>query len=179
MNRFSFFVAVFLLCVVSTYAVKVVDVDVICKNVDNTPFCLNFLKLKHGVDLVTLAQCTIDAVRIKATSIVNLTTSLISQGGIDSEAKAHYESCLGYFGWDGALSDLVTAEKYLKSEDYYSVINVASTLIVDYMYCVEGESPGELPYPDKTKIPKYAKFIKEVAAILLSISHLLLKKVVV
>ncbi|XP_058746631.1 uncharacterized protein LOC131619561 [Vicia villosa] len=177
MNRFSFFVAVFLLCVVNTYAVKVVDVNSICKNVVNPPFCLKFLKLKQGVDLVTLAQYTINVARIKATSIVNLTTTLISQGDIGVVAKAHYEICLEYFGSSGALRELKYAEEYLKGGDYFSLKEQVRYLINDYANCVSTESSSrDEPFDDKTRIPKWAESIKDFAFILISISDFLLKK---
>jgi pectinesterase inhibitor-like protein len=100
--------------------VKVVDVDIICKNVtDNPSFCFTLLKSKHGADLVTLAQYTIDVARINLTNTVDLIKKLISQSGKDLKAKYHYEYCLSLFGIKGALSRLVDGKQYLKKRDYH------------------------------------------------------------
>jgi pectinesterase inhibitor-like protein len=94
MIRFSCLMVVFLLCVVSSYAVKVVDVDTICKNVTSNPsFCFTLLKSKHAADLVTLAQYTIDVARSNVTNVVNLIKKLISQSGSDLNPKNCYENC--------------------------------------------------------------------------------------
>jgi pectinesterase inhibitor-like protein len=169
MIRFSCFMVVFLLCFVSSYAVKVVDVDSICKNVtDNPSFCFTLLKSKHGADLVTLAQYTIDVARINVTNIVNLIKTLISQSGSDPKAKSHYENCLSSFGTEnnGALSMLVDAEQYLKNRDYDEFGEQVVGLFADYTSCIETDSPDDPPFPDKSLLPKYAGVFRDVVEIM-------------
>jgi len=170
MIRFSSLVVVFLLSCVSSYASKVVDVDTICKNVDNPSFCLTLLKSKHGADLVTLAQYTIDVAKIDLTNVINILKKLISQSG--SNAKDHYEYCLSLFGTGngGARISLVDAQRYLKSGDYYGLRAQASSIISDYSPCITGGTPGVDPYPDKSILSKYAEVVFNVADIMLFIS---------
>ncbi|MCI15096.1 pectinesterase inhibitor 2-like, partial [Trifolium medium] len=168
MIRFSLFTVVFLLCVVSSYAIKVVDVDTICKNVnDNPPFCLNLLKSKNGTDLVTLAQYTITVARIDLTNTVNVINKLISQSGSDLKAKDHYEYCLSLFGagGGGALCLLGDGEQYLKNGDYDSFNVQVNSIIADYSDCINGGTPGIPPYHDKSVLPKYAEVVHDVVDI--------------
>ncbi|PNX70192.1 pectinesterase inhibitor 2-like protein [Trifolium pratense] len=170
MIRFS---VVFLLCVVSSYAIKVVDVDTICKNVnDNPPFCLNLLKSKNGTDLVTLAQYTITVARIDLTTTVNVINKLISQSGSDLKAKDHYEYCLSLFGTGGggALSLLGDGEQHLKNGDYDSFNVQVNSIIADYSECIKGRTPGVPPYDDKSVLPKYAEVVHDVVDILSAIA---------
>jgi pectinesterase inhibitor-like protein len=156
---------------------KVVDIDTICKNVTNNPsFCFTLLKSKHGADLVTLAQYTIDVARINVTNIVNLIKTLISQSGSDPKAKSHYENCLSLFGTGdgGALSELVDAEKYLKSGEYISFRVQVNNMIADYSYCITGGDPSVPPYQDRSVLPKYAEVVHDVVDILSSIALFLL-----
>ncbi|WJX58946.1 hypothetical protein P8452_44346 [Trifolium repens] len=172
MIRFSCFMVVFLLCVVSSYAVKVVDVDSICKNVtDNPSFCFTLLKSKHGADLVTLAQYTIDVARINVTNIVNLIKTLISQSGSDLKAKNYYENCLSSFGTEhGAVGRLVDSEQYLKNRDYEEFGYQVDRLFADYQSCIETDSPDDPPFPDKSLLPKYARVFHDVIEIMNVIS---------
>ncbi|XP_045831024.1 uncharacterized protein LOC123922342 [Trifolium pratense] len=172
MLRFSGLIVVFLFCVVPSYAVKVVDADAICKNVTTNPsFCLTLLKSKHGADLVTLAQYTIDVARINVTNTVNLIKKLISQSGNDREAKNYYENCLSSFGSNGgALSTLVRGEQYLKNGDYVGFGVKVSGLFAEYLSCVETDSPTDPPYPDKSLLPKYAGVFHDVVEIMNVIS---------
>jgi len=178
MIRFSsLVVVVFLLSCVSSYASKVVDVDTICKNVDNSSFCLTLLKSKHGADLVTLAQYTIDVTHIELNNTINLLRKLISQSGGDPKAKAHYEYCLSLFGTGngGAISSLKNAQQYLKNGDYFSLRVEANNIIADHSDCINGGTPGIPAYPDKSILPKYAEVVFNVADIMLFISLFLTK----
>jgi pectinesterase inhibitor-like protein len=178
MIRFSLLLVVFLLCDVSSYAMKVVDVGTICKNVnDNPSFCLTLLKSKNGTDLVTLGQYTIEVARIDLTNTVNLIKKLISQSGSDIKAKAHYENCLSLFGTGdgGALSELVDAEKYLKSGEYISFRVQVNNMIADYSDCITGGDPSVPPYQDRSVLPKYAEVVHDVVDILFAITIFLLE----
>ncbi|KAK2377259.1 pectinesterase inhibitor [Trifolium repens] len=177
MIRFSCFMVVFLLCVVSSYAVKVVDVDTICKNVtDNPSFCFTLLKSKHGADLVTLAQYTIDVARINVTNIVNLIKKLISQNSSDLKAKNYYENCLRQFGTEtGALSTLVDGEQYLKNGNYVEFGVQVDGLFAEYISCIDTDSPTDPPFPDKSLLPKYAGVFDDVVEIMNVISIYLLE----
>jgi pectinesterase inhibitor-like protein len=172
MMRFSLIMVVFLLCAVSSYA-KVVDVDTICKNVnDNPPFCLNLLKSKNGSDLVTLAQYTITVARIDLTNIVDLINKLISQSGSDLKAKDHYKYCLSLFGTGngGALSLLGDGEQYLKDGNFFEFNVQVNSIIGDYSDCIDGGTPGDPPYHDKSELPKYAEVVHDVVDILSAIA---------
>jgi pectinesterase inhibitor-like protein len=157
--------------------VKVVNVDAICKNVtDNPSFCFTLLKSKHGADLVTLAQYTIDVARINVTNIVNLIKTLISQSGSDPKAKSHYENCLSSFGTEnGALSMLVDGEQYLKNGDYQEFGVQVAGLFGDYISCIETDSPDDPPFPDKSLLPKYARIFRDVVEIMNVILNYLLE----
>jgi hypothetical protein len=81
MINYSSFLLVFFLCASSSYAAKVVPVNVICQKAKNPSFCSNLLNSKSGADLITLAQYTIDVVRVDMTNTVKLINTLIAHPG--------------------------------------------------------------------------------------------------
>jgi pectinesterase inhibitor-like protein len=180
MLRFSSLIVIFLLCVVSLNATKVVDINTICNDVPdkyNPSFCYNLLKPKQGADLVTLAQYTIDVARNNLTNTVNLLKKLISQSGSDLKAKEYYEYCLSVFGTGngGALNILADGEQYLKNGVYFKFRGQVNSIIGDYSSCIDGASPSDDPFSDKSLLPKYAKFIIDVAEIMFYITVFLIE----
>ncbi|XP_073221580.1 uncharacterized protein [Cicer arietinum] len=158
---------------------KVVDIDTICKDENiNTSFCITLLKSKQGADLVTLAQYTIDDLQIEVNNTVNLIKTLIHQYDKDPQAKSHYVECFDLFGGpNGAVANFEDMENTLKGGDYHGMIEAVYGVLVAYESCIEGESPGEIPYPDKSLLPKYAKVVEDVAYIILAITKFLMGNV--
>ncbi|RDX94716.1 hypothetical protein CR513_22869, partial [Mucuna pruriens] len=134
-------------------------VNNICKQSRNFSFCVALLKSSPATDLVTLTQYTINVARVNITNTIKLIKLLISQSARDPKANNHYASCLVHFNYDeGALGQVRYAEELLKKRDYQGV-GVAATAILTYVEdCISGESPSDPPYPDHSKLPKYAHF---------------------
>ncbi|KAF1882933.1 hypothetical protein Lal_00003115 [Lupinus albus] len=152
----------FLLFAESTFASKVVDVNLICKEVQNPSFCSNILNSKpggaKGADLLSHANYTIEVVLGNITNTINLIKSLIAHSGNDPQAKSHYEECLVLFGGEnGSLGEIMDTQKHLKDGDYYGVITAATSVIANIEYCISGEDPQDPPYPDKSKLPQSAR----------------------
>ncbi|KAE9597408.1 hypothetical protein Lal_00029866 [Lupinus albus] len=179
----SFFVLMFLLFSTSSYASKIVEINDICKQTMKNPsFCLSILNSKpggaKGADLVSLSQYIIDVARDNITNTVNLIKSLIIESGNDPKAKAHYETCLVHFDDESescALSDINYTQELLKKGDYGGVNIAASAVQTDVEDCISGESPGDTPYHDTSKLPQYADVIKQVVDIILIMSNYLVQ----
>ena len=92
---FSLFLVLFILCVASSNSIsaKVVDVDVICKEASNPSFCSNLLNSKQGgakgVDLVDLAQYTIDVLNDNSTRVFDLMKNLMDIAENDTVENCH------------------------------------------------------------------------------------------
>ncbi|OIW20163.1 hypothetical protein TanjilG_02965 [Lupinus angustifolius] len=177
----SSLVLLFFLFVASSSASKVVDVKVICAQVQDPKLCLSVLNSKpggaKGADLVTLAQYTINVARVKATNTVNLINILIAKSGSDPKAKEHYKICLTHFNKDeGALNDIDYVQELLKKGDYFGVGTAASAVLTDVDDCLTGEDPEDPPYPDKSNLPQYADVVQKIVEILLIISKYLTEK---
>ncbi|CAL0313693.1 unnamed protein product [Lupinus luteus] len=162
-------------------ASKVVDVQVICAQARDPKLCSSVLNSKpggaKGVDLVTLAQYTINVARVKATKTVTLVNSLIVKSGGHPKAKSHYQTCLTHFNKDeGALSDINYVQELLKKGDYFGVGTAASAVITNIDDCITGEDPEDPPYPDKSNLPQYADVVQKVVDIILIISNYLIQK---
>ena len=166
---------VFLLCVASSYATNVVDVQEICKKATNPSFCSTLLKSKPGgagEDLVSLASYTIDVLHTNVSNTISLITKLVAQSGSDSMKKNHYTNCLSSFGMDeGALGVVVEAKKLLKDSDYNGVNLHISTVMTDVSECLSNDLS---PYNDTSLLPKHAECVTQVAQIILIISNVLL-----
>ncbi|XP_004516884.1 pectinesterase inhibitor 1-like [Cicer arietinum] len=177
MSHFSFIALVFLLCVTSSYAVKVADIGTICNKATNPSFCINLLKSKpDGAtgDLVSLTQHIIDVVRTDIKNTINLITKLNRQSS-DPKTKTHYKNCLLYFGSNvGALSEVSEIQQHLKSGDY-NIVNMRAGNIMFYVdLCISGDAPGIPPFPDHSNLPKVAGVVIQVAQIILILSNFLL-----
>ncbi|KAI5388965.1 hypothetical protein KIW84_074571 [Lathyrus oleraceus] len=147
MIRFSFFVVIFLVSVTSSYTIKVVDVDAICKQTNDVSFCTNLLNSKPGgvgQDLVSLAQYTLDVVRSNTTNTIILIQRLIAQTGRDVEAQIPYKKCLTYF------KDIIHTIHYfgdmLKIREYDEMFHSADRITSYIDYCLNGGGPDEPPY---------------------------------
>ncbi|KAE9597413.1 putative pectinesterase inhibitor domain-containing protein [Lupinus albus] len=164
-------------------AFKVVDVKVICVEALDPKLCSNVLNSKSGgakdVDLVTLAQYTIDVARDNITNTINLIKSFIIKSGNDPEANAHYETCLMHFDDENetcVLSDIDYTQELLK-KGRYGGVNIGATAVrIDVGDCIIGVTPDDPPYPDKSNIPQYADVILHVVKIILIISNYLTQK---
>lgn len=175
MVRFLSIVVVFLSCVASSYATNDVNVQEICKKATDPSFCLTLLKSMPGGaggDLVCLASYTIDVLRNDVSNTISLITKLIAQNGSDSKKQNHYKNCLSNFGMDdGALGEIVEAQKLLKDSDYNGV-NVHISSVMDGAHeCLSEDSP---PSNDSSLLPKHVKCVNQVAQIILIISNVLL-----
>ncbi|XP_004517113.1 pectinesterase inhibitor 1-like [Cicer arietinum] len=170
---------VFVLCVASTYAIKVVDIDTICKDEDvNTSLCITLLKSKQGADLLTLAQYTIDVLYTEVNNTVKLIKTLIHQFDKDPTAKSHYRECFELFAKpNGAAAVVEEIENKMKGGDYDGMREMTLSITGDYDTCINDDSPGAIPYPDKSLLPKYAKVVNDVANILYVISKFLMGNV--
>ncbi|XP_073221581.1 pectinesterase inhibitor 1-like [Cicer arietinum] len=170
---------VLVLCVASSYAMKVVDIDTICKHEEvNTSLCITLLKSKQGADLLILAQYTIDVLYTEVNNTVTLINTLIHQYYKDLEAKSHYIKCVNLFGEpNGAAGDIKRIESTMKDGDYGGMNEKVLSILIDYDSCINGEYPTDTPYPDKSLLPKYAKVVHDVAFILFVISDYLIGNV--
>ncbi|OIV89990.1 hypothetical protein TanjilG_00369 [Lupinus angustifolius] len=168
----------FLLFAESTFASKIVDVNLICEEVENPSFCSKFLNSKpggaKGADLGSLANYTVEVAFGNITKTVKLIKSLIARSGKDREAKSHYEVCLIFFSEErGSLGGIMETQKRLEARDYFGVITSATSVVANIEYCISGDDPQDPPYPDKSKLPRYARFIEQVVEIILVISKYL------
>ncbi|XP_045791813.1 uncharacterized protein LOC123886549 [Trifolium pratense] len=164
------YAVVFILCVTSCYAVKVVNVDAICKNVTDYTFCSNLLNAKPGTsrDLVSLTQYTIDALRVNVTNTVKLLDNLIAHSGSNFNLTYHYNMCSELFGIQkGALHTFEDVDKLFKTGDYESVVESMKTIQFDAFICLSGESPSDPPYEDTSVLPKYVNVVNLVAEIII------------
>lgn len=175
MVRFLSIMVVFLSCVASSYATKVVDVQEICKKATNPSFCSTLLKSKPGgvgEDLVSLASYTIDVLHTNVTNTISLITKLVAQSGSDSMKQNLYKNCLSRFGMDdGALGEVVEAQKVLKDSDYNGVNMHISSVMTDVDECLSKDST---PDNDTSLLPKHVECVNQVAQIVLIISNVLL-----
>ncbi|CAL5191367.1 unnamed protein product [Lathyrus oleraceus] len=171
MAHFSSVAIVFLLCVASSYAVKTVDVDTICKGAKNPSFCLTLLNSKAGAsqDLVSLAQYTIDVTLANTTNTIKLLNKLISKSGGDAEAKYHYHACLVHF--DAIARLLEVTPYFLKMKNYDKVFKDAISVRIHVGSCISGDSPGDphYPYHDPSILPKYANMVDQVALVFIAV----------
>ncbi|XP_058736580.1 pectinesterase inhibitor 1-like [Vicia villosa] len=176
MAHFSSVAMIFLLCVASSsYAVKTVDVNTICKGVKNTSFCVTLLNSKPGTsrDLLSLANYTIDVTLANTTNTIKLLQSLISKSGGDAEAKYHYNGCLSHFK---AIAGMLGAARYhMKSGEYDTVLEEAVAVRIHVDNCISGDSPGDphYPYHDKSMLPKYANMVDQVAQVFAAVMDFL------
>ncbi|CAK8540930.1 unnamed protein product [Lathyrus sativus] len=173
MAHLSSLAIVFLLCVASSYAVKTVDIDTICKGVKNPSFCLTLLNSKPGAsrDLVSLAQYTMDVTIANTTNTIKLLNMLLSKSGGDAEAKYHYDACLVHFD---AIADILKATlHYMKIGEYDNVLSEALGVYIHVDNCISGDSPGDshYPYHDRSMLPEYANMVGQVSQVFVAVLH--------
>ncbi|KAL5077898.1 hypothetical protein RYX36_016882 [Vicia faba] len=172
MNRLWSLVVVFLLCVTCCYAVKVVDVDIICKSATNHSFCSNLLNSKIGgnKDLVSLTEYSIDVLRGNVSNTVNLINKLIEQNGGNFNLTYHYNMCLFHFDiTKGALGSVEYAEELFKMRNYLAMIPTMESIVFNAWECLSGDTPSDPPYHDTSLLPVYADVVMLVANVVLSI----------
>lgn len=169
MINYSSFLLVFFLCASSLYAAKVVPVNVICQKAKNPSFCSNLLNSKSGADLITLAQYTIDVVRVDMTNTVKLINTLIAHPG-SIKALNHYKLCLQIFVNDGgALFVLENIQRVLK-EGNYKLMNVgANDIMTGINNCINDPS-----FQDTSSLPKSAGDVLQADQIIQILSTFLL-----
>jgi hypothetical protein len=168
MFRLWSLLVVFLLCVTSSCAIKVVDVDIICKNVTNHSFCSNLLNSKPGAsrDLVSLTQYTIDVLRANATNTVNLLNGLIEQSRGNFNLTYHYNVCLLHFdNKQGALRIVEIVEELFKMGNYLAMITEIDSIDFNAWECLSGDTPSDPIYKDTSLLPNYANDVMLVAKI--------------
>jgi pectinesterase inhibitor-like protein len=164
----SFILLVFLLCITSSYSTKIVQVDEICHKAQNPSFCLTLLNSKKGADLASLAQYTIDALRVKMTNTVKLINTLIAQSGKDVKALAHYQLCLKEFVNDGgALFVLGNVERVLKEGNYHLMSVGANDIMQDIKNCIYDTN-----YHDTSSLPSNGEVALQIDQIIQIIAGL-------
>lgn len=178
MTHSSSLMVLFLLCVSSTYATKVVDENTICSKAKNSSFCSTLLKSKPGSskDLVSLAQYAVEVVHANITNSSNLITKLLAQSGSDKAARFYYSRCLYHFGEEGgALASVKKAENELKMGDYKGLDESMTDIWYDVFICLTRESPSDPPYHNTSLLPKYGQVIYQVINIIHIIISYLVK----
>jgi pectinesterase inhibitor-like protein len=173
MVHFLSIMVVFLSCVASSYATNVVDVQEICKKATNPSFCSTLLKSRPGgpgEDLVSLASYTIDVLHTNVSNTINLMTKLVEQSGNDSMKQNRYKNCLSRMD-DGALDEVVEAQKVLKDSDYNGVNMHITSVMTAVDECLSKDSS---PDNDTSLLPKHVECVNQVAQIVLIISNVLL-----
>ncbi|XP_057457143.1 uncharacterized protein LOC130748069 [Lotus japonicus] len=170
---------VLLVFVASSRGAKVVEVGEICKQSKNVSFCITLLNSSpSGKDLVSLTQYTIDVAHANVTNTITLIKSLIAKSVDDPKANAHYKTCLFYFVVEGgALNAIEDAQQCFNKGGYDGVGSSANQVYARVDACLlgdDGPDPGLTPFPDTSLLPNYADVIKQVAHIILFLSHLLI-----
>jgi len=173
MVHHSSFLLVLLLCVTSSYSSKIVEVNVICQKAKNPSFCTNFLNSKpggaKGADLVTLAQYTIDVLRVNLTNTVKLINTLISKSGKDVKASTHYKNCLKYYFADGgAIFVLGNIQRVLKEGNYNLMSVGANDILHDISDCINDPN-----YHDTSSLPNQGHVALQIDQIIQIIAVLL------
>ncbi|CAK8577722.1 unnamed protein product [Lathyrus sativus] len=166
MIGFFFFVVISLLSVTSSYKIKVVDVDAICKQTKDVSFCTNLLNSKPdgvGQDLVSLAQYTLDVARSNTTNTIILIQWLIAQSGSDFEAQIPYKKCLSYF--EDVVGDIDYFCDMLKVRNYKEMFHAADLILMYIDFCLKGSGPDEPPYHGNPMVPKNANVLNQVVTI--------------
>ncbi|XP_004517097.1 uncharacterized protein [Cicer arietinum] len=120
MIRFTSLALVFVLCVVSTYATRVVDIKIICTvGYTDTKYCLNLLKSQQGADLLVMGRYVTDVLHTKVTNTVKHLKTLIDNYEKETTPKSHYIKCLEYYGGkNGAITKFEEIENSLKAGNY-------------------------------------------------------------
>jgi pectinesterase inhibitor-like protein len=175
MTQYTSLLFVILLCVASSNSTKVVEVDVICKEALKPSFCSQLLNSKpggaKGVDLVNLAQYTMDVLHANLTNSVDMFEELIRHTN-NNKTKNHYYNCvqdLGPYG-HGALAMLRDAEFYLKRGGYTHVAGFAAGIMQDILNCINDDRKQ---YHDNSLVSNYVKDTRQVGQVLEIISKYL------
>lgn len=176
MVHYTSFLQVLLLCVTSSYSSKIVEVNVICQKAKNPSFCSTLLNSKpggtNGADLVSLAQYTIDVLRVKLTNTVKLINTLISRSGKDVKALTHYKNCLKYYFADGgAIFVLGNIQRVLKEGNYNLMSVGANDIIHDISDCINDPN-----YHDTSSLPNYGQVALQIDQIIQIIAGFLMSK---
>ncbi|RHN50656.1 putative pectinesterase inhibitor domain-containing protein [Medicago truncatula] len=166
MIHFPSITIVFLLCVTFSYATKIVDVEIICKEAEDPSFCSTFLKSRPpGIsgDLVSLDKYSIEYVHANITYTVDLIKKLNAQSR-DINEEDYYRRCLTHFDW--VVYYIVEIEEKTKRGDYTDVHEKADFITIDINNCIYGDSPSEPVFHDTSSLPKYLDVIKKIANII-------------
>ncbi|KAL5080627.1 hypothetical protein RYX36_009048 [Vicia faba] len=175
MNHYFFFLLVILvLCVASSNSTKVVEVNDICKESFQESFCSKLLKSRpggaKGVDLVNLAQYTIDVVRANLTNTLTLLHKLIPESST-VKAKKHYDTCLLDLGPVGTSASvhLNDADSSFKRGDYKNMAASTALLVQNILHCRNDRKDYYYYYDygsDKALFTNYVEVVLQTSKIL-------------
>ncbi|CAK8575901.1 unnamed protein product [Lathyrus sativus] len=158
MARFFFFVVVLLVCVTSCYSVKVVDINIICKNAINPSLCSNLLNSNpsESQDLVNLAQYTTGVIHSNVTNIIDEINNLIKQSVGNFAAEVHYKACDASFEQKGGALGVVHAlQDFLNKGDHTFLQYLMDSVQIQMSICVSGNAPHDPPFDDTSSLPKH------------------------
>ncbi|AES75110.2 hypothetical protein MTR_6g025560 [Medicago truncatula] len=139
MSQYSSLLLVLLiLCVASSNSVsaKVVDVDVICRESSDHSYCSNLLNSKRGVDLVNLAQYTIDVLNNNWTHAYDLIRDMTEIAENDTVA-GYYDRCATDFSDTNSIAiSLRDAKSNLNIGMYPAMVKESVDIIHYLLDCI-------------------------------------------
>ncbi|RHN52129.1 putative pectinesterase inhibitor domain-containing protein [Medicago truncatula] len=139
----SLLLGLFILHVVSSKSIstKVVEVKVICKEAPNPSYCLNLLNSKpgrvKGVDLVNLAEYTIDVLNDNWTNTFNLLNKLIQSAENDTVTNYYYRCSLDLFNLDSVSSRLGDVQLNLELGKYSAMAKDSADIMQYLLECID------------------------------------------
>jgi len=172
---FSLLLVLFILCVASSNSIsaKVVDVDIICKEASNPTYCSNLLNSKSrgakGVDLVDLAQYTIDVLNDNSSRANDLMKNLMDIAENDTVASYYYRCDTDFFDTDSFLISLRDAESNLHIGKYPAMAKESADIMQYLLDCIRSLHQHET----STLLAKYVDDLRQGAQVLQIISKYL------
>ncbi|RHN50657.1 putative pectinesterase inhibitor domain-containing protein [Medicago truncatula] len=160
---FSLLLMLFVLCVASSNSIsaKVVDVDVICREASNPTYCSNLLNSKQGgakgVDLVDLAEYTIDVLSENWTNTYNLINKLINNAENSMVANYYYRCSIDFMNKDSVANSLGDALLNLNIGNYPAMAK-AITDVKQYLFdCIDSLRKNKT----SPLLPKYVDVLQQ------------------
>ncbi|AES75106.1 putative pectinesterase inhibitor domain-containing protein [Medicago truncatula] len=173
---FSLLLVLFILCVASSNSIsaKVVDVDIICKEASNPTYCSNLLNSKSGgakgVDLVDLAQYTIDVLNDNSSRAFDLMKNLMDIAENDTVASYYYRCDSDFLDTENSiLLRLRDAELNLHNGKYPAMAKESDDIIQYLLDCIHSLQEHET----STLLAKYVDDLRQGAQVLQIISKYL------
>ncbi|CAH2035992.1 unnamed protein product [Thlaspi arvense] len=158
----------FLLLIISSYAITSSEMSTICDKTLNPSFCLNFLNTQFASpNLQALAKTTLDATQARATKTFKRLQSIID-GGVDPRSKLAYRSCLDEY--ESAIGNIEEAFEHLASGDGMGMNMKVSAALDGADTCLDDVK--RLSSVDASVVDN-SKKIKNLCGIALVISNML------